>query len=673
MAFTNFTNSPANGATMTANGVTYTYDSAKGRWSASGALGLTTEQVQDAVGAMFTGNTETGIAATYEDSDGTIDLVVAAAASAATLTTARTIGGVSFDGSADINLPGVNAVGTQNTSGSAATLTTPRTIGGVSFDGSADIALPPGGTDWDTTLKTSSFTGVSGKGYLLNTTAGGVTVTLPASPSAGNTVDIADAVGKAHTNKITIGRNGSNIYAAAADIEITAKRGNISLIYTDATNGWVSIDTVEIVPSYALTGSATNVNEGVALTVSLATSNLSDGALVPYTITGVTSADLGGVSLTGNFTVSSNTATATFTPATDTTTEGSETMVLTVDGTSVALSTTINDTSITAPTFDFGGTTRMFSAGGVKWPSQSSYPTLRIESVAFASDSSSVSNWGNIPVNNPSNYGAGGFSSPTHGIQQNGAYRSKFPFSTTGNSTALPNIPGLFTPSSINVHNDSAGYMMGGNGYATSHAWKAWKHPFAADTWAEVSGLNLPGPSAKLLRASSAISTSYGYHMGGDYEPPDPGARSNVIEKFPFASEDGKTDVGDLSTGAENAASGISSSTHGYFQGGETTPSNYPFQRTNSQKFSFSSAGNASDIGDLTTGRKEAGGASSTTSGYILGGRWYAPTDPQFPGSGYIQHANYNKTVFASDSSSSTLGGGLGEGFGKTYGGGHQV
>jgi hypothetical protein len=59
--------------------------------------------------------------------------------SAATLTTARTIAGVSFDGSANIDLPGVNSAGNQNTSGSAATLTTARTIGGTSFDGSANI------------------------------------------------------------------------------------------------------------------------------------------------------------------------------------------------------------------------------------------------------------------------------------------------------------------------------------------------------------------------------------------------------------------------------------------------------------------------------------------------------------------------------------------------------
>ncbi len=65
--------------------------------------------------------------------------------SATVLATARTIGGVSFDGSANIDLPGVNVAGNQNTSGNAATATvlaTARTIGGVSFNGSANIDLP---------------------------------------------------------------------------------------------------------------------------------------------------------------------------------------------------------------------------------------------------------------------------------------------------------------------------------------------------------------------------------------------------------------------------------------------------------------------------------------------------------------------------------------------------
>ena len=66
------------------------------------------------------------------------------AATATALQNARTIGGVSFNGTANINLPGVNTSGNQNTSGNAATATklaTARTIAGVSFDGSANISL----------------------------------------------------------------------------------------------------------------------------------------------------------------------------------------------------------------------------------------------------------------------------------------------------------------------------------------------------------------------------------------------------------------------------------------------------------------------------------------------------------------------------------------------------
>jgi hypothetical protein len=63
------------------------------------------------------------------------------AATATALQTARTIGGVSFNGTANINLPGVNTTGNQNTTGSAATLTTARTINGVSFNGSANITV----------------------------------------------------------------------------------------------------------------------------------------------------------------------------------------------------------------------------------------------------------------------------------------------------------------------------------------------------------------------------------------------------------------------------------------------------------------------------------------------------------------------------------------------------
>jgi len=79
-------------------------------------------------------------------SDGSTAAPLSGNADTATaLETARTIGGVSFDGTANINLPGVNTAGNQDTSGNAATATaleTARNIGGVSFDGTANIDLP---------------------------------------------------------------------------------------------------------------------------------------------------------------------------------------------------------------------------------------------------------------------------------------------------------------------------------------------------------------------------------------------------------------------------------------------------------------------------------------------------------------------------------------------------
>ena len=97
--------------------------------------------------------------------NGSANIAVALATTATTLATARTIGGVSFNGSANINLPGVNAAGTQNTSGSAATLTTARAINGVDFDGSAAITVTAAasslsGTTIKSTVLTSSLTTV---------------------------------------------------------------------------------------------------------------------------------------------------------------------------------------------------------------------------------------------------------------------------------------------------------------------------------------------------------------------------------------------------------------------------------------------------------------------------------------------------------------------------------
>ena len=61
-----------------------------------------------------------------------------------------------------------------------------------------------GTVDWCTTAKTSPFTSESGKGYFVNTTSGAVTVTLPASPSAGDIVSIKDYADTFDTNNVRI-------------------------------------------------------------------------------------------------------------------------------------------------------------------------------------------------------------------------------------------------------------------------------------------------------------------------------------------------------------------------------------------------------------------------------------------------------------------------------------
>jgi hypothetical protein len=112
-----------------------------------------------------------------------------------------------------------------------------------------------GAASWDTTVKTSGFTAVSGVGYFVNTTSGAITVTLPASPDAGAVVAVSDYAGTADTNAITIGRNGSNINGAAADLDIQQENSAVTLVYVDGTQGWKATDTssltdVELQPAY---------------------------------------------------------------------------------------------------------------------------------------------------------------------------------------------------------------------------------------------------------------------------------------------------------------------------------------------------------------------------------------------------------------------------------------
>jgi len=95
-----------------------------------------------------------------------------------------------------------------------------------------------GTVNWDTTAKTASFTAVSGNGYFVNTTSGAITVTMPASPSAGDIVGIKDYAGTFATNNVTVGRNGSNFDGAASDPTLSTNQLSVFFVYVDGTQGW---------------------------------------------------------------------------------------------------------------------------------------------------------------------------------------------------------------------------------------------------------------------------------------------------------------------------------------------------------------------------------------------------------------------------------------------------
>jgi hypothetical protein len=95
-----------------------------------------------------------------------------------------------------------------------------------------------GTVDWCTTAKTAPFTGVSGNGYFVNTACGAVTVTLPATPTAGDIISIADYASTFQTNNVTLCNNGSLINGICATAKLNTQGQSITLVYVDGTKGW---------------------------------------------------------------------------------------------------------------------------------------------------------------------------------------------------------------------------------------------------------------------------------------------------------------------------------------------------------------------------------------------------------------------------------------------------
>jgi len=121
-----------------------------------------------------------------------------------------------------------------------------------------------GTVNWQTTVKTTSFTAASGEGYFVNTTSGAITVTLPASPSAGDIVGVKDYAGTFSDNNCTIGRNSSLINGQSQDAVLSNNTQSIFLVYVDGTKGWIPTqdDTSNVGAAFISATGGTVVTDG---------------------------------------------------------------------------------------------------------------------------------------------------------------------------------------------------------------------------------------------------------------------------------------------------------------------------------------------------------------------------------------------------------------------------
>jgi hypothetical protein len=244
------------------------------------------EVISDTTGAMFSSNTETGITATYQDADNTIDLALAAAQTTITsllatdikigeddqtkidFETADTIhfyagnqnqlklvdGGLvpitdnDVDlGTASLEFKNVYVDGTvfADALGFGTTAITLPTADGnadqiLTTDGSGALSFVDnsGGTEW-AAVKTGNYTASAGEGVFANTTSSAFTVTLPAG-TLGDEVSILDYAGTFDTNALTVAANGSEkIHGSTDDLTISVEGAALTLVFTDGTRGWL--------------------------------------------------------------------------------------------------------------------------------------------------------------------------------------------------------------------------------------------------------------------------------------------------------------------------------------------------------------------------------------------------------------------------------------------------
>ena len=179
---------------------------------------------------------------------------------------------------------------------------------------------------------------------------------------------------------------------------------------------------------------------------------------------------------------------------------------------------------------------------------------------------------------------------------------------------------------------------------------------------------SLPGTSESGGGGYSFQGTVSGYTSGGRDVNASP-QYQNTIDKFSFSSDGNATDVGDL-TQVRGAAAGQSSASSGYTSGGYAPSDGGAFDTID--KFPFAADANATDVGNITSNRIRLTGQSSSDSGYVSGGASpYLDVIEKFPFSvdsnatdvGDLTQGRYFVTSQSSTTSGYTSGGNVSPGF----------
>ncbi len=215
------------------------------QWNGARRLSLTSGgnlSVTGTIGATNLSGTNTGDQTTISGNAG----------SATILQTARNIGGVSFNGSANIDLPGVNTSGNQNTTGTAANITASSNTSLTSLSNLATVGTITSGT-WQgssisTTYTDAKVTSVSaGTGISVNTTTGAVTVSTSQNIATSASPTFADLT---LTGGFTVGgslsrgtyTSASNYVTGADNIVLKGNSSGVSGIFFESEKDGTNIN-----------------------------------------------------------------------------------------------------------------------------------------------------------------------------------------------------------------------------------------------------------------------------------------------------------------------------------------------------------------------------------------------------------------------------------------------